>query len=297
MEKDDLLKKWLNHELTQEEFQAFKQREDFAKLTQLSHGLKHFKAPELHTENALKSTLNHIDSIKPKRQWFKPLLRIAALLAIGFCVYYYTTTQDTTTKTLIAQKNNINLPDHSKVTLNALSTLTYNKHSWKDNREVFLQGEAFFKVAKGSKFNVITDLGTVTVLGTQFNVKQRDNFFEVTCYEGLVSVTYQSKNTKLPPGHTFIIRDGKQIATEKETAQVPQWLNNESTFKSIPLEYVIAEFERQYKVTFITDKVDTKTLFTGSFTHNNLDVAIKSITMPMHLSYSKTKDTIVLKRE
>ncbi|MBR9757304.1 MAG: FecR family protein [Algicola sp.] len=297
MEKDDLLKKWLNHELTQEELQAFKQREDFAELTQLSHALKHFKAPDFHTENALESTLNSINSTNQKRQWYKPLLRIAALLAIGFCVYYYTTTQDTTTKTHIAQKNEINLPDNSEVTLNALSTLTYNKHSWKDNRDVMLQGEAFFKVAKGSKFNVITDLGTVTVLGTQFNVKQHDNFFEVTCYEGLVSVTYQSKNTKLLPGHRFLIRDGKQVTTGKETVKTPQWLNNESAFKSVPFKYVIAEFERQYQVTFVTDKVDTKMLFTGSFTHNNLEVAIKSITLPMHLSYSKTKDTIVLKRE
>ena len=100
--------------------------------------------------------------------------------------------------------------------LNAKSLLAFNKKDWKQEREVELDGEAFFKVAKGSSFNVITKSGTVTVYGTQFNVKQRDNYFEVICYEGLVGVTYNSQETKLKPGDSFLIIDGEIIAKEKE---------------------------------------------------------------------------------
>ena len=177
------------------------------------------------------------------------------------------------------------------------SLLAFNKNSWKNEREVTLEGEAFFKVAKGSSFHVLTKSGTVKVYGTQFNVKQRDNYFEVICYEGLVGVTYNSQEIKLKPGDSFLIIDGKQIAKEKEKRTTPSWLNNESTFKSLPYKEVIAEFERQYQVDITLLNIDTNQLFTGSFAHNNLEVALKAITLPLHVTYSKTNHTIILKRE
>jgi Fe2+-dicitrate sensor, membrane component len=65
------------------------------------------------------------------------------------------------------------------VNLNSSSQLSYSKNKWDSKREVTLNGEAFFKVSKGSTFDVITLNGKVSVLGTQFNVKQRENYFEV----------------------------------------------------------------------------------------------------------------------
>ena len=47
------------------------------------------------------------------------------------------------------------------------------ENKWKNERSVNLDGEGFFKVAKGSKFDVETSAGTVSVVGTQFNVKNR----------------------------------------------------------------------------------------------------------------------------
>ena len=115
---------------------------------------------------------------------------------------------------------------------------------------------------------MITTSGTVTVYGTQFNVKQRNNYFEVICYEGLVGVTYKSQETKLKPGDSFLIIDGKIIAKEKEEHSTPSWLNNESQFKSIPYKDVIAEFERQYGVNVTLLGIDSTQQFTGSFSHN-----------------------------
>ena len=55
-----------------------------------------------------------------------------------------------------SQKQEISLPDNSQVSLNALSSVTYNESSWDENRELTLNGEAFFKVEKGSTFEVKT---------------------------------------------------------------------------------------------------------------------------------------------
>ena len=62
------------------------------------------------------------------------LSELAAILAISFSLYYYTTTLDTTIATMAMQKTYIELPDDSKVSLNAQSQLTYNKKNWNDDR-------------------------------------------------------------------------------------------------------------------------------------------------------------------
>lgn len=298
MNKEILISKWLDNDLNDLELEAFKNLEDYDDLVKLDNNLQAFKADDYDTSAALETVLS---TIKGKKQepthWFKPFMRVAAILAICFSLYYYTTTIDTTITTTVAQKSTIDLPDASSVSLNAKSLLAFNKKDWKNEREVELQGEAYFKVAKGSSFNVITKLGTVTVYGTQFNVKQRDNYFEVICYEGLVGVTHNSHETKLKPGDSFLIIDGKIIAKEKENRSTPSWLNNESTFKSLPYKTIIAEFERQYDVNITLINIDSTKLFTGSFTHNNLEVALKSISLPLHLTYSKTNNTIILKGE
>lgn len=298
MNREELISKWLNNDLNDQELEAFKMLEDYNDLVKLDHGIQAFKAEDYNTSAELETVLKAIKtSKKPSTHWVKPLVYVAAVLAICFSIYYYTTTLDTTVTTQFAQKTLVELPDNSSVNLNAKSLLVFNKNSWKNEREVTLEGEAFFKVAKGSSFNVITKSGTVTVYGTQFNVKQRAHYFEVICYEGLVGVTYNSQETKLKPGDSFLIIDGKQIAKEKENRSTPSWVNNESTFKSLPYKEVIAEFERQYDVDITLLNIDSNQLFTGSFAHNNLEVALKAITLPLHVTYSKTNRTITLKRE
>ncbi|MFL1011852.1 FecR family protein [Flavisericum labens] len=298
MNREELISKWLDNDLNQQELEAFKKLQDYNDLVKLNTSLQAFKADDYDTSIELNNVLSAIKSSKkPATNWLKPILRIAAILAICFGMYYYTTTLDTTVATKYAQKTTIELPDDSSVSLNAKSHLAFNKKDWKNEREVELAGEAFFKVAKGSSFTVKTIAGTVTVYGTQFNVKQRNNYFEVICYEGLVGVTHNSQETKLKPGDSFLIVDGKSIAKEKENRSEPSWLNNTSSFKSMPYKMVIAEFERQYNVDITLLNIDSSQLFTGSFTHDSLDVALKSITLPLHVTYSKTNHTITLKRE
>ena len=298
MKREELIKKWLDNNLNPEEQYAFEQLEDYNQLIKMDATLKGFKAPEFSVDQTYQTLKPHLKSQSSKtNQWLKPLLRIAAILAIGFSVYFYTSNLDEHIETLVAQQTTIQLPDNSTVDLNANSTLTFNENNWSKTRAVTLNGEAFFKVAKGEKFDVITSDGIVSVLGTQFNVKQRESYFEVTCYEGLVGVTHNNKTVKLKPGHTFKIIDGEQLTADKETATQPVWLHGESSFKSVPLKHVITEFENQYDLQIHTDQIDTSRLFTGSFTHNNLDLALKSVTIPLNLSYSKSGKSILLKRE
>ncbi|UWX55627.1 FecR family protein [Maribacter litopenaei] len=136
--------------------------------------------------------------------------------------------------------------DNSEILLNAESTLSYNEKNWDSNRAIKLEGEAYFKVAKGKKFTVTTSQGTISVLGTQFNVENRNGFFEVTCYEGLVSVIFNNEEFKLPAGNSAIAVNGQLKRSQVEINGQPSWVNKESSFKSLPLKYVLAELQRQY---------------------------------------------------
>ncbi|MFC5196233.1 FecR family protein [Bizionia hallyeonensis] len=295
MNREELIQKWLQDDLNPQELAAFKALDDYEPLMKLSENLMHFKAPKFDESLAFETISAEISKKqKSKTKWLKPILKIAALIAISFSVYYYTTTLDTHITTLTAEKTTFELPDYSEVTLNAQSQITYNKKSWKNQRELTLHGEAYFKVEKGSKFNVQTSSGTITVLGTQFLVENRNDIFEVVCYEGSVQVITDHKNMVLKPGDQFLILNGKFIAREKENILNPAWLYNHSQFKSMPYKFVLNELERQYGLKVDAQTINTSVLFTGKFVHTDLDLALKAITLPLNITYTKENGLIVL---
>ncbi len=298
MKREDLIKKWLDNELSPEELKAFKQFEDHEDLVKLANGLKRFKVEDFDTDLELKRLNASLkNKSKNRNNWIKPILRIAAILTICFGSYYYTTTLNTNVTTLASQKETIDLPDASIATINAESSITFNKGKWSEDRKVTLKGEGYFKVAKGSKFKVQTNNGIVTVLGTEFNVKDRNNYFEVTCYEGAVNVLHKSKSVILKPGNSFLVINGEYIDRTDVSLKNPSWIDNESRFASIPLKNILLELERQYNVTITVNNIDEEQLFTGSFTHNDIDVALKAITLPLNLTYVKANSMIILESE
>lgn len=300
MTREELIRKWMDDELDAQELKAFQALDDYDELLKLSEALKAFSAPKFNSTEALNTVLTRINSEENVRRssWKTTFLRIAAVVVIGLGLSYFVLNNSNDISTEIAQKTSLELPDESLVELNALSTISFNERNWNDSREVNLDGEAYFKVSRGQKFSVITSEGIVSVLGTEFNVKNRDGLFHVICYEGSVKVEHPQQSSILKAGDQFLIVDGKYIATEKETTSKPVWIENKSSFKSLPYSMVLEEFQRQYDVEIKTEKVDLDTLFSGSFTHTDLPLALKSITLPLNLEYQQTQDgTIVLKGE
>lgn len=300
MDKEYLIKKWLDHDLSTEELKAFQSLEDYHELIKLSKSLEDFKAPDFDNESIyseIQSNISRQKLVTSKTNWLKPILRIAAVITVLVSVYYYTNTLNTSTQTHFAEKTELILPDNSKVTLNTNSKVVFNKKKWDILRDVHLDGEAYFDVKKGSKFNVLTNSGNVTVLGTEFNVKNRTDFFNVVCYEGSVKVISNNMTKILKPGDQFLIIDGNYIAQEKEKNNTPSWINNKSYFKSIPYKYVLREFERQYNVTINKSSINIDRLYTGTFVHDNQELALKAITLPLNISFKIENNVIVLNRE
>ncbi len=174
--------------------------------------------------------------------------------------------------------------------MNAGSSLSFKKGDWKDERSLELNGEAFFKVEKGSTFTVNTDEGRVTVLGTQFVVNSREDFYNVICYEGKVKViTENNDSVILTKGKAFAINKSVKKEYNVEALE-PSWVKGASTFKSTSIELVLKELERQFNIT-INEKENVKPgLFTGSFSHKDVKLAVKTVFTAMEIPYKMDAD-------
>ena len=288
--QENYLAKWLNDELTEAELAEFKKSEAFETYQKIKDSASNLEAPEFDMDKVWNS-LEPLKTTEDTKVFilspFKKFLRVAAVIAVLLTgSFFYLSTLSESFTTDYAENKSISLPDTSEVILNAESELTFSKNKWESNRNVNLKGEAFFKVAKGQKFTVATDQGLVTVLGTQFNVETRKDYFEVTCFEGLVSVTMNGKETQLPAGNSLLMLNGKSTMLKAAINGKPTWLSNESSFKSIPLNYVLDELQRQYNIKITTENIDTSQLFSGSFSNENLELALKSISVPLQIKFN-----------
>lgn len=296
MKKEDLIVKWLDNNLDEKELKAFKELDVSSAFIRIDEAAKKMAAPSFDAESGyarLKAQQQRHFKLRSLR---RTVASIAAVLILGLGLFY--TLNNPSYVTFFAlhdEHRSLNLPDASEVVLNAGSSLSYNEGSWDNARSVELDGEAYFKVAKGSTFTVVTPAGEVTVLGTEFTVKARDGFFEVTCYEGLVAVSIQGKTLELAGGNTLKVYQGQQFLETIGVAE-PSWINNKSSFSSVPYLQVVEELERQYDITITGIKDYNDTIFTGSFTHQNLDTALQAITIPLNLSYVMKGNEVVLKQ-
>lgn len=286
MEKNDILHRYLNDNASPEEVELIKTSPDFAAYLTIADAVSGFETPPFDSEATFKNLASKLPNTT-KVKTLNPLsiiLKIAAIVAILFVGYLYISSMDTTVSTQIGQKETFLLPDNSEVALNAASKIVYNKKRWMQNRSLNLDGEAYFKVNNGSAFSVNTLQGVVTVLGTEFNVYSRDRSLRVSCYEGLVSVAFSDTIIKVPAGMMLAVENGNLNIFDENHSTNPEWMHDESHFENAPLTLVLNELQRQYpiKVTFENAKGN----FTGSFTHSNLSIALKSICEPLHLDFA-----------
>lgn len=289
MENENNILKWFDNKLSKEELEDLKRSENLETLERISFYASQLETPMVDKQKALEA-FRARDLKKKQTQvipiGFKSFLKVAAVVAVLLVSSYFIFFNNLKSfETQIAQTQTIVLPDDSQAILNAKSELVYNKKTWDEQRDLELKGEAFFKVSKGAKFTVHTSAGMVQVLGTQFNVKQRENYFEVQCYHGVVAVTYADKTIKLSKGKSFkVVNGGIQVVDDLVT-QTPSWLDEESSFEKTPLSLVVSELERQYDLKVSLEAIDGSQLFTGSFTHKDKNTALQSITIPLKLSY------------
>lgn len=295
----ELHKKWLNGTLSEAEKELFEKSSDYPLARKITETAKRFSASQQEqtdpfTDFDPRTKPQTVEKTPVKQlRWQTVALRIAAVFVLGAALYFLFNQNGTyTIATAIGKQETVELPDASHVLLNADSQLHYDAGTWEEERIVSLKGEAWFKVAKGATFVVQTAIGNVTVLGTQFNVRQRDDYFEVSCYEGLVRVSVKEKEIKLPAGTSYrILGENPEVTKIKQLK--PDWTKAISSFTNVPVRLVFHEIQAQYPIEIIDQSNRMDEHFTGSFTHTDLRTALRSITEPMNLTFTIENETKV----
>ena len=297
---ETFLARWISGELTPEELNEFKKTEDYVVLNKINDASQNLEAPKF-DHQALYYKLKQQKLNKPSQE--KKVIKlfptwayaVAASIIIAFGIFYALNIESQF-QTSFGEQLAVLLPDNSKVQLNANSEISYKSINWKNNRNINLNGEAFFDVEKGQKFTVITEEGSVEVLGTEFNVISRAHYFEVQCKEGKVKVStsFTDDEVILLPGNAVRIVTNKWEKWNYDIKE-PNWLFGESTFYNTPMAQVIIALENQFKITFDASNVDLSERFTGGFTHKDLNLALKTVMIPMDIIYSAEKNKVTLK--
>ncbi len=204
-------------------------------------------------------------------RWLVGAAGLAAALAVGFLTWTQLgpTTEmapsvaDRTGWREIAnrgdQRLTATLPDQSRVVLNANTTLAYAPDFGASTRQVELEGEAFFDIARREDAPFIVRAGVIrtTVLGTQFNVRARPNTTQhtVSLVEGSVRVDLGSP----APGGSGILLQPNQslqfdVATRSsriakfDATSALAWLTESLRFDDAPLREVAATLESRFGV-------------------------------------------------
>lgn len=200
---------------------------------------------------------------------------------------------------------NVLLPDGSEVTLNANSVLKVPRDLGESAvREVWLDGEAFFSVARRPekvRFLVHTTNLEVEVLGTKFNVNNRRGKTEVVLSEGRVKLTPlddASNPIIMQPGDYVSLTDDESVLEKKmvQPEAFSAWQSNELVFEDAPLSVVAEKIEDYYGVEVeFADEAIARLQLTGTLPNNDLGIVLRSLKTSHHLTIERKGSKIVFR--
>jgi len=202
----------------------------------------------------------------------------AAICAV-LCVFFYSAKRGDATTVLVATVSKVyyELPDGSSVWLNKNSKLCFKNNLEGKRRELSLEGEAFFDVAKDPEhpFVIRTSNMNVKVLGTRFTMRAySDSPEQVFLESGKVSLSSEHfPDDVLSPGEAFSYDPISETAShfKEKTVNHLSWTNEQLVFANASLADIIANLEHWYNV-----RIDN----TGKPAEERLSLVVRQETLP-----------------
>lgn len=295
MEDNYELAKWLAGEMTETELKAFQNTPEYLTYTRIADYSSQLHTPTFDQDKMYQKVVTTEKKTKKviqlNQSWiFKIAASLLLFIGIGYSYITFSTTSEMASN---GEKTIFQLPDNSEVVLNSGSEIEYSKWSWDSHRKLKLTGEAYFEVAKGKKFEVHTNLGIVTVLGTHFNVKARNNRFDVTCYEGRVKVNFKDQSIVITHGESVTFENEMQL-DGKVNSSKPEWVDGDLVFNNEKIYAIVDELNRHYNTTIELKNISSNQLFTGSIPSENLDEAIEILASSYHLQTKKINSNSII---
>ena len=244
--------------------------------------------------------------------WLKVAAGIILLLGCNYFWYNYTenltevyTKADSPyeIKVPAGSRTNIVLPDGTEVSLNAGSVLRYYRGFGIRGRDVTLDGEGYFKVAKNEEipFFVNTNGVQVRVVGTVFNVRayDDDDYVMVSLLEGRVNLSALSGSVmKLFPSEQALYdkNTGRMEKMKSNASNACDWLDGGLTFDNVSFADIAHRLERKFQVKI---RIGSERLgeerFSGCFNSNqSINDILEEINVEKQYTWKVSGDTIFI---
>lgn len=219
--------------------------------------------------------------VKTMKRWWWAAAAVIILVTGG--LLYLNQQAQNSVQTAFGELKEQQLPDGSKVTLNANSTITYTKDWDKGKeREVWIKGEAFFHVAKTparSRFVVHTDRFDVVVTGTQFNVVNRQDKTNIMLTEGSVTlITPDGVKHHMTPGD-FVEVNNQQLQKKAGSEEnILAWKDKKLIFENTPLRIALDKIQEHYGVKISIGNANiSNEVITAILPNDNLDALLQAL--------------------
>ncbi|MEN8121710.1 MAG: FecR domain-containing protein [Bacteroidota bacterium] len=244
-----------------------------------------------------------------RRHKINSFLKIAAVFTgLAFLTFFFYNEYNRK----IYYSNNANelkmivLPDNSVVTLNKNAQIAYVNSIFRNfNREIELEGEAFFKIEKdksGKQFIVQTNDFKITVLGTEFNVRDDEVHTSVMLTEGSIQM-HDFSNKKINPtilkvGEIAIYhKENKDLQIKKTNKAIhTAWLSNKLNFDDFTMQELVEMIKLLYGKTLV---IENKSLLnkriSGTAPADNFNLVIKALIIILETDIIQKQDSIILK--
>lgn len=230
------------------------------------------------------------------------------LLLAGGVIYFQFLPRQQRIHTAFGETRTVTLPDGSTVLLNGNSTLTYTDH-WtnKEAREVWLDGEGFFKVTKKNsldgrvKFVTHTPGLDITVLGTQFNVNTRRGKTDVMLLEGHVQLSKPDQQSgpviDMKPGQFAATQptiENVEIRTEKPQLHT-SWITHQFVFDNTSLSDIAQQLRDTYGLEVVFEDSDlANRRFTGNLSDQSIETLLTTLSLTFDVTAERTGNRISL---
>ncbi|MGE6219242.1 FecR family protein [Nubsella zeaxanthinifaciens] len=257
------------------------------------------------------STAPNIDNSPiPTRQfplWVKFGLAACFALILGYFSYQYLGSSNEviweTSTASVGKKIKLTLSDGTKVTLNSNASLRYPLKYQGETREVFLEGEAFFEVAKDKAHPFIVHSGEISTqaLGTAFNVTNLPSSKEVkvSLLEGKVKVYGKNEigQVLLNPGEQALFdkANNQLILKQGNTDQAVAWLTNTIIFNGANFDDIALAMQQYFGKKLINKSNANNWSYNSSFKNADYKTVIEAICFSKNISYVEKGDTIIVK--
>lgn len=202
-------------------------------------------------------------------------------------------------------KLNLVLDDGTEIKLNSESSISFPQSFSHNDREVHLEGEAYFVVAeeKQRPFSVTSGNIVTTALGTSFNVKayREDNHLTVSLTSGKAMIkdpgNTRSQEVILEPyQQTTFNKNSEEFSLSQFSDKDISWSRDIIVFKNASFEEIRHTLGRWYDVDFVIGSSVRNRGFTGQFENQSLETVLEGISFSVGFDYqiqSKEKRVII----